>query len=256
MKYFKHWHGGLAIAAAAWLCPGFGTAVADTITVGETTYEDVLVLSSDLSYYIVLPDEGKTLTVPREDVDESRVTLTEDKARREELRRRYSASVKRMAAEEADASGTAPDGVVRVREDEGVSAPALMFQEILKEGPLAPEDATIRIVEFWATWCGPCRSSIPHLSQLQAEYAPKGVAFIGVTAEAPEVARRYVTSMGDKMNYTVAADYKARTSRAYASLFNVGSIPHAYIVGPEGKIAWHGHPMDPQFMVTLEEITR
>ncbi len=267
MKYFKHWHGGLAIVAAAWLCPGFDAATADTITVGETTYVDVLVLSSDSSYYILLPDEGKTINVRRESVDESQVKLTEDEALREDLKLRYDASVERVAAAKADARATASEDVFRVREDEGLSAeeyydastpsaPVLTIREILKEGPLAPADATIRVVEFWATWCGPCRRSIPHLTELQEKYAPKGVAFIGVTSEAPEVAQPYVTEMGDRMNYTVAADYRARTTLAYGSLFNVSTIPHAYIVGPEGNVEWHGHPMEKEFAKTLEELTR
>ena len=266
MKYMKYWRGGLGILAAALL--GVGTAMADTITVGETTYEDVLVLSSESLYYILLPEEGRTLNVRRESVDESQVKLTEDEALREDLKRRYDASVERLAAAAAEeAPGTASDDVFRVREDEGLSAeeyydaatpsaPELVFQSILKEGPLAPADASVHVIEFWATWCGPCRRSIPHLTQLQSEYAPKGVAFIGVTAEAPEVAQPYVTDMGDQMNYTVAADYQARTSRAYASLFNVSTIPHAYIVGPDGNIEWHGHPMHPEFESTLEALTR
>ena len=79
MKYFEHWRGGLAIVGAAWLGLGFGTAMADTITLGETTYEDVLVESDDASYYILFPEEGTTLTVSREDVDESQLKLTGDR---------------------------------------------------------------------------------------------------------------------------------------------------------------------------------
>ena len=269
MKYLKCRAQGVAIAAAAWLCLGLGLgmAMADMITVGEITYEDVLILSGDTSYYVYLPNEGKAITVLKESVDESLVAISEDEALRNELLLRYDASVQRLAAADADSSGTAADDVFRVRKDPGLTskafydaasprAPALEVLEVLRQGPVAPADATITVVEFWATWCGPCRRSIPELTRLQAKYARKGVAFIGVTSEPPEVAQPYVTKMGDEMNYTVVADYQARTSRAYASLYNVSTIPHAYIIGPDGSIAWHGHPMEREFIFALEAITR
>lgn len=267
MKYFEHGYRGLAFAAAAWLSLGFHLALADTITVDDTTYENVLVMSSESSYYILLPDEGKTLSVRKNTVDEAQVFVSEDEALRDELKRRYDDSVERVAAAKADTLDTSDADVFQVRTDEGANAkeyydaatpnaPALEVLEILKQGPLAPADATFTVVEFWATWCGPCRRSIPELTRLQAQYAPKGVAFIGVTSESPEVAQPYVTKMGDEMNYTVVADYQGRTSYAYASLYNVGSIPHAYIVGPDGKIEWHGHPMERDFVLTLDALIR
>ena len=267
MKYSKYWHRALAIATTASICLALNTATADTITVDGTTYEDVLVLTSDTSYYIYLPDEGKSLTVLKENVDESQVSISEDEALRQEYLERYDASAQRLEAVVADEPDTTADDVFKVRADEGTSAeeyydaatpnaPALQVLEVLRRGPIEPADATITVVEFWATWCGPCRRSIPELSRLQAKYAPKGVAFLGVTSESPEVAQPYVTKMGDEMNYTVLADYQMRTSNAYASLFNIGTIPHAYIIGADGKIAWHGHPMEKDFVLNLEALTR
>lgn len=270
MKQFRYERAGIWVVAVGWLLFGTGGVTADRITVGETTYEDVLVVNSTSSYYILLPDEGRSISVPRDEVDESQIVISEDQVFRDGLKQRYTVAAEAAAATKGPTLNEQVEEVFKVEEDAGLSAeendkasatagpnaPDLKLAEILKMGPLAPADATIRVVEFWATWCGPCRSSIPHLTELQAKYAPKGVAFVGVTSEPSDVALPYVTQMGDQMNYTVVADYQRQTTRAYASLFGVSTIPHAYIVGGDGKVAWHGHPMDPQLESMLNLLTQ
>jgi thiol-disulfide isomerase/thioredoxin len=64
----------------------------------------------------------------------------------------------------------------------GDDAPALEISKWAKGEKVdrLEKDRTY-VVEFWATWCGPCRTSIPHLTQLQKNYKDKGVQFIGVS---------------------------------------------------------------------------
>jgi thiol-disulfide isomerase/thioredoxin len=50
-----------------------------------------------------------------------------------------------------------------------------------------PQPNTVYVLEFWATWCPPCRDSIPHLSKLQAHYKDQGVVFIGISSEEESV---------------------------------------------------------------------
>lgn len=100
----------------------------------------------------------------------------------------------------------------------------------------------IVVVEFWATWCGPCVASIPHLSALQRKYADRGVVVVGVTSEAAPVARPFVEKMGGQMDYVVAVDAGGKTTAGYLKAFGVNGIPHAFVVGRDGRIAWHGHP--------------
>jgi len=107
------------------------------------------------------------------------------------------------------------------------------------------------VIEFWATWCGPCRTSIPHLTDLQKKYP--GVTFIGVSVLERDsgAVKPFVKEMGAKMGYTVATDAVPpgmpptageMAVRWMAASGNSG-LPMAFIVNPQGKLAWIGHPM-------------
>ncbi len=100
----------------------------------------------------------------------------------------------------------------------------------------------VYVVEFWATWCGPCRRAIPRLTELQKKYKGK-VTFVGISDEKPDVVRKFVEQQGSNMGYSVAADPARKVYNAYMKAFGIGGIPHAFVVGPKGRILWHGHPM-------------
>lgn len=130
----------------------------------------------------------------------------------------------------------------------GDAAPAIEVREFVKGEPIKQFEAgKTYVVEFWATWCGPCLPSIPHLTELQ-KMNPT-VAFIGVSVdeETSEV-KTFVKEMGDKMDYRVAID--TRTKQATTGLMQKSwldaslqdGIPVAFIVNKDGKLAWIGHP--------------
>ncbi len=102
---------------------------------------------------------------------------------------------------------------------------------------------TVYVVEFWATWCPPCLTSIPHLTELQKKFKDKGVVVIGISGEEPKVVKRFVNKMGDKMGYSVAIDEDKKTNSNYMRAYRQSGIPHAFVVDKEGRVAWHGHPM-------------
>lgn len=91
------------------------------------------------------------------------------------------------------------------------------------------------VVEFWATWCGPCRASIPHLKELNAKYASKGLTLVSLTDEGAEVAGPFVKQNG--------MDYAIGTGSTTGEDYGVTGIPHAVVVGKDGKVVWEGHPM-------------
>jgi thiol-disulfide isomerase/thioredoxin len=135
----------------------------------------------------------------------------------------------------------------------GDKAPALKVGTWVKGAPVEKfESGKIYVVEFWATWCGPCRKSIPHITELAHQYKDK-VTFIGVSVwesgdDYLQSVTSFVESMGEKMDYTVAADDKAGDKGTMAQTWMTAAkqrgIPAAFIVNGEGRIAWIGHPME------------
>lgn len=136
----------------------------------------------------------------------------------------------------------------------GVPAPLLKVARWIKGEPIERlEPGKIYVVEFWATWCGPCKTSIPHLTELAHKY-PEEIAVIGVSiGERPAentdeaiaaLVENYVKEMGEKMDYHVATDGIERTmANTWMTAAERGGIPCAFIVDKGGKVAWIGHPM-------------
>ena len=127
----------------------------------------------------------------------------------------------------------------------GQAAAPLKIAEWAKGKPVdlaTTKDKQVVVVEFWATWCGPCIKSIPHLTDMAKKF--KDVQFVGVSSEEADVVKKFVAKMGDKMDYNVAVDDERKTSAGYMEEFGINGIPHAFIVDKLGRVVWHGHPMD------------
>jgi thiol-disulfide isomerase/thioredoxin len=137
----------------------------------------------------------------------------------------------------------------------GDPAAALAVKEWVKGKQVDVKDGkNIYVVEFWATWCPPCRTSIPHLTEIQKNFKDKGVVVIGISDETADKVKPFVEKQAEKMEYVVAIDEGGKCSKGYMEAFGQGGIPHAFIVGKDGKVIWHGHPMD-GLDKALEEIT-
>ena len=142
-----------------------------------------------------------------------------------------------------------PPGQILPEDD--YKASKLFISEWLKGNPVDVTDGKkIYIVEFWATWCPPCRTSIPHLSELQKKYKDS-VTIIGVTGKAKEAqrgvtleqVRKFVADENSDIEYTVALDKDGKSSKAYQGRYNFKWIPHAYVISKKGNVIWYGHPM-------------
>ncbi|MBS1714945.1 MAG: TlpA family protein disulfide reductase [Armatimonadetes bacterium] len=127
----------------------------------------------------------------------------------------------------------------------GMPAPKLDVKTWYKGKPVKEfEPGKTYVVEFWATWCGPCRESIPHLSEMAKKN--KDVTFIGVSIWEDDVdgnIAKFVADMGPKMDYNVGySGNKEGMSQSWMSAAGQNGIPSAFIV-KDGKVMWIGHPM-------------
>lgn len=138
----------------------------------------------------------------------------------------------------------------------GDPAPKIKASLWVKGAPVtAFETGKVYVVEFWATWCGPCKLSIPHLTTVANQFKDK-VTIIGVDVmeQDTNVVIDFVKEMGPKMDYTVSIDTEdTYMTKEWLEAAKQNGIPAAFIVDQAGKIAWIGHPMD-SLDTTLEAV--
>ena len=114
------------------------------------------------------------------------------------------------------------------------------------------ESGRVYVVEFWATWCGPCIQIMPHMGDLQDEYRDKRVTFIGLASEANDKEAKvnaFVAKQGAKLGYTFAFDSGSETHTAYMKASGNNGIPCSFVVDEHGKIAYIGHPLFLDFVL-------
>ncbi len=135
----------------------------------------------------------------------------------------------------------------------GDSVPAFKYSKWIQGQPVKKyEKDRLYVVEFWATWCGPCIAAMPHLSELSEKYK-KSATFIGVNiwektgdepyeSSLPKVAK-FVKNQGEKLTYNVAVDNNdLHMGNNWMKAAGQLGIPSTFMIKNQ-KIIWIGHPI-------------
>lgn len=141
-----------------------------------------------------------------------------------------------------------PKAAVPITLKPGDAAPALRADKWFQGAEIKGfEPGKIYVVEFWATWCGPCIVMMPHLGELQNEYRDKGVTIIGYSSKDPnnsmEKVAEFVAKRGPQLGYTFAYEDSREVNTAWMKAAGQNGIPCTFVVNQDGKIAYIGHPM-------------
>lgn len=98
---------------------------------------------------------------------------------------------------------------------------------------LAEYRGQVVMINFWATWCSPCRQEIPHLNRLHERYRKTGFALLGINIDdQPRVAREMMQKLS--VAFPVLFDTDKRVSR----LYDVGAMPSSLLIDRDGRIRY------------------
>ena len=130
----------------------------------------------------------------------------------------------------------APEPVVRAPAPEAArTAPDFALPDLDGQMRSSDEwDGRVRVVNFWATWCPPCRKEIPLLKEIQSEYADRGVQIIGIAMDETEAVTQYAQTMD--FNYPVLIGQQEAVELGNRFLKDFIGLPFTVFTDRDGRI--------------------
>ena len=112
-----------------------------------------------------------------------------------------------------------------------VDGKMLSLKEIRKD-PAKKGATRVVLLDFWATWCPPCRDEVPHLQKLHKKYEKKGLAVVGISVDTGGARIVKPFAKERKLTYTILLDPKCAAKKGY----RVYAYPTVYIINKQGII--------------------
>ena len=98
-------------------------------------------------------------------------------------------------------------------------------------------DRKLLILNFWATWCGPCKEEMPILAKLQSRYGEQNLQIVGIAADSLVNVTNFATSMN--INYPVFVDERGAIEFSKRLGNRLGLLPHTVVLSPGGSIIYN-----------------
>jgi thiol-disulfide isomerase/thioredoxin len=115
--------------------------------------------------------------------------------------------------------------------EKGAAAPQFDLQGVDGAVKLAKLQGKLVYVDFWASWCGPCRQSFPWMNAMQAKYGARGLQIVGVNLDANGAdAKKFLTET--PATFMIGFDPQGVTPRSYG----IKGMPSSVLIGPDGKV--------------------
>jgi len=140
----------------------------------------------------------------------------------------------RMAFLCLTALAASPSGAADLKAWSGSPTPGLELQELDGRGHrLTDYGGKVVLVNFWATWCVPCRDEMPSIQRLKEKLAGKPFEVLAVNLDEPEArVRKFLTQM--KVDFTVLLDPEKKVAKAWGARI----LPVSFVIGPDGAIRY------------------
>lgn len=120
---------------------------------------------------------------------------------------------------------------------QSVRSQIIMSERIQYSQLSNPDDKKLFLIDFWATWCGPCITVSKYLNVLQEKYASE-LYIVSLTEESPEVVKKFLQRHPTKL--AVSLDYDRNNFKTH----KVKALPKGVLLNSEGKVIWEGNPAD------------